>query len=176
MRIPTSTIVMSLVVCVPFGLAIRDTVKKKDVVEDQRWDSEAELQSELAAQQKADEDAKIRARAARAKLFGAPATLAGEPESTGDYSVDADHDGVRVHFYDCDGVAEQLAVAWGPGDTWLSADQKHQAWFESDMCTLTVRPYVDATAWVAAIPFDAIGRPAAELEAKLGTNVMGDDD
>src|SRR5688572_453781 len=42
MRIPTSVIVMSLLTAAPFGLAIRDTLNKKDVIaeDDDPFESE----------------------------------------------------------------------------------------------------------------------------------------
>ena len=81
MRIPKSTIVMTLVTAVPFGLAIRDTLRHKDPLSyinamDDRYDAERdpELEAQLAkdeAERAASEAAhKAAVATARGALFG----------------------------------------------------------------------------------------------------------
>src|SRR5258706_9305274 len=88
MRIPNSTIVMGLVTCVPFGLAIRDTVLHKDL--SSRFDElssyassverEQEYETRMAREEseRTEREAvnKFKIDAARKALFGAePAHL-----------------------------------------------------------------------------------------------------
>ena len=85
MRLPTSTVVMALLASVPFGLAIRDTLRAKPTPEvdqypgDEDGDgaAQAELETEReAAREAAEQQAQAARKAALSELLGAePATL-----------------------------------------------------------------------------------------------------
>ena len=92
MALPTSTIVMAVLTCIPFGLAIRDTVTGKTTahrdVDDDSDDSESEYNAEYAAaeaRREAEEAATARLdqvrqeqlRTARRTLFGAEVATLG---------------------------------------------------------------------------------------------------
>lgn len=232
MRIPPSVFVMSVVTAVPFGLAIRDTVKEKPASHDDSVDddglgfsgrSSAESEAQLAryeAEMKAEEaarEARTKERIAKLdQLVGAKAAQMGplfdgivlgtgagtfQPEnvrrrienasSDGFISVDFDADaaslnGVTVTIssdYEtsdaCDKLAEKLAAAWGHGtnNAWLDPATHQRATLSSDYrCVLRFDRYLDAPAWVAQLPIDAIGTSADKLAEKAGPAAEVDED
>src|SRR5262245_15662579 len=145
MRIPTSTIVMGLVTCVPFALAIRQGAPSHHTDDDDEVDAEMAMARD--AQMRADVAAtKARAAEARAeelhRLYGAePATLGllfggielGTPEVTptqernvrtfvgGTIELQTDDSGlyaIRIRLHDdCDTLDTKLGDTWGPGHT-----------------------------------------------------------
>lgn len=236
MRIPTSVIVMSLLTAAPFGMAIRDTLTKKqpaDVLDedeyrygtrdhrDARRDREALEQYEREMAREAEERARKReeALAVLDKLYGSqPASLGSlfdgivigadagnfQPDAArrridrasrdGYVSVSFDVDqtalrGVTVHISGadysddvvvepCDRLRDQLVAAWGPSNNgaWLDPATHQRAHLASeDECALTFTRYLEAAEWVAALPFDAIGKNTEKYLEKVPTAEVDDD-
>ncbi|MFT3694748.1 MAG: hypothetical protein QM831_16485 [Kofleriaceae bacterium] len=88
MRIPPSVIAMSVVVCVPFGLGIRDTIKRRDalsMLEDEQQralEREREMDAEAAAERARDaereEQRNVKRRAMYVSLLGKQKAALGE--------------------------------------------------------------------------------------------------
>ena len=212
MRIPTSSIVLGLVTCVPFGLAIRDSLEHKDPLADLEPSDEppavddAEFQAQLArdeAERMAQEQqAKMKAEAARMGLFGLkPAQLGpmfldvtlGEPMDvamqhygtlqTTDANIGLDFgyannklSRISISLLDqCGTFAAKVNRAWGDSVNggWMSPEGKQRALLDPVGCTLVFEPTLDASAWIAALPIAAIGHPADTLSAKVE---LGDTD
>jgi hypothetical protein len=84
----------------------------------------------------------------------------------------------------CPALEHMLVTAWGAaiddssgGGIWLGADHRRAAFARlSNGCELRFDRYASPTEWVAALPFDAIGKPARPfLAARRGatTQAMG---
>ncbi len=220
MRIPTSTIVMTLLTCVPFGLAIRDSLRTKADLpdedaallaglgdEDTSGDSAeaerkrlAEFEAQEAEQAAADKLAhdKVRARMlgpAPATLgpafggiaIGAPTDDAAELAATnaldeGGMAVTFEHVNEHVTAIliestaSCSDFAEAVEAKWGANDSrrWIDAASSSRA--KLDECMLRLEKFVDAQAWVKALPLPAIGKPAAAFRDQLGLLVTDEDE
>lgn len=196
---------MSLVTCIPFGLAIRDTLRGDEPRAATAPTPQAdELYPQVEAHQAeadrveearhADEAAAERERA-RARLFGpAPVTL-GEmfngqqigskgngsadtalPAQLEDAMVDGSLDViggkiVAVHLTlleDCEKLRGLVADKWGPpeDDAWLDPTNHRRAKIYD--CHLEIESYVDAAAWVKALPLGLVGTKADVLRDSLG--------
>jgi hypothetical protein len=109
MRIPPSAIVMALVVAVPFGFAVRDTLKGNDAQTKQEREQaelraeEAKLQAEQAAEEQAQYEREKKLTAEREQTF---ATVIGaEPATLGDR-----FGGVQVGAKATDDLDEKLGA------------------------------------------------------------------
>jgi hypothetical protein len=145
MRIPTSTIVMGLVTCIPFALAIRQGTPNRHADDDDEVDAEmamardAQMRADMAARKAHAEEAKAEE---LHRLYGAePATPGllfggielGMPEITptqernlhtfaaGTVTTqlgDTGLEAIRVRLHDdCDTLETKLTDTWGPGTT-----------------------------------------------------------
>lgn len=145
MAIPKSTIVMALVVCVPFGFAVRSSLQESDDDDsseelekfgaEQEAIAEAEARARAQAEEREAEEFEKRAREAVRGLYGAePATLgtafsniklgASEDAFTAPtldgVSIDPTFEhgrlaSVSITPDDCAPLAQQLTKAWGLG-------------------------------------------------------------
>lgn len=191
MRIPTSTIVMILVTAVPFGLAIRDSVRGHDAATDDPWEIKDEARAAEAAQMEAElareqttEAASARALAqARDRFLGARPGTTGialsafsEPsfeqlERDAHLSALEKRDGhhrtseLELDLDGCDDFAVAITAKWGasPTGVWIDRETNVRASFEPSTCRLRFANFVSPAAWVQAIPFAAIGHAATEL-------------
>ena len=177
MRIPPSVIVMSLVTAVPFGRAIRQTVKKHDrkvslhdlsdddLSSDEQMEKYAAEEARMQAEQertRAEEKAK-RAEAMRAIFGSDPATLA---IKVGDsrladwseavtrapgYGANRNATTVTVHGDEiCEELPRTLDQRWGASMThlWTSPATHQRALLDDISCTVTFEPYAELDAWV----------------------------
>lgn len=142
MRIPKSTIVMALVVCVPFGFAVRSSLqddehedKLEEFGEEQEAIAEAEERARAQAEEREAEEAEKRTREGLRELYGAePATLgaafsniklgasedAFTPPTLDGVTIDPTFEhgrltSVSITPDDCEPLAQQLMTAWGRG-------------------------------------------------------------
>jgi len=225
MRIPPSVIVMSLLTATPFGLAIRDTLSKKQPAEEvDEWGGDygarsARQDREALAAYEAEGARELEARAEARKLriakldmlYGPTKATMGslltgislgadagsfQPEAArerieresrdGFLTVSFDADEKRLHGvtialdgrdYDpssdsmsdaCDSLHEKLVASWGRpalGSTWLDEATHQRATLDRDACTLTFSQFLTPDAWIAALPFDGVGKPSEKYLA-----------
>jgi hypothetical protein len=231
MRLPPSVLVMSALVAVPFGLAIRDTLAGRSQADElsfflAREDREREARArafEDELRREAEQVAAARARrlAQLDELYGpTPASLGAlfdgialgmpigeDPEATfrrpfrqaeGWAELDFGGDGlltsiaIALEAVDLDDGQDEepdrlaeacvrlelkLAAAWGPPslDTWIDPALRQRARFDRDDCVLAFDRFQTPEEWVAAFPLDAVGKPAHQLLARLGSEVLLDE-
>jgi len=78
----------------------------------------------------------------------------------------------------CDALKDKLSSAWGPSvnGAWLNPTTKHRAAFQTEPCKLSFSQYMDAAAWVAALPTDLVGMSSTKAAAKIGPQAEVFDD
>lgn len=166
MRIPTSLVVMSCVTALPFGLAIRDTVRHSPRGDELDLTGERARARELREKEQLEEArAQAEYEARRREHERRLDALYGPTPASEGHAFDnaGGPTSIEVGMADCDRMHEKLRAAWGPptDDVWVDPTTHHRASLTGDDCILTFEPYLDVDAWVARLPFDLLGKPTA---------------
>jgi hypothetical protein len=175
MRVPPRVFVMSVVVTVPFALAMRDEMgkraAKRQAIEDAKEAEQARLQAQRDEERQEAEDQRKRLaetsvmHSAFDKLFGdRPAELGpglfdalskGVNSSTAgpnyQISITGDIRGLRAEItftkY-CDHVHDWLVERWSGGEVWTNPVNRLRVRDRSQDCILDIEPYARVEQWV----------------------------
>jgi hypothetical protein len=175
MRIPPSVFVMSLVVAVPFGLAVKDTLHPPKTRAEIEAEKEAQYEADMERQAQADREAEEqRTQTVFGGLLGDKGKLGtyldglaiGTPEDQAEaikdrttnasdmlyltYSAKAGRvDSIMIEANnDCSELTKAVRTKWGADNRWIDPATHTRAQYEEDLCQLTLDRYVDVEQFI----------------------------